>query len=177
MKLLAIIGLGFSLVTSFYFWQTSTIQADATQTRPSFSLPDLDNKVHDNSEWDGKIVVVNFWATWCPPCVEEIPIFIDLQKKYGKQGLQFVGIAMDDAESVKNFVDAVGINYPILLEQKRGRVSQSFGNHLGALPFTAVINRQGMIIDRQMGGISREEITQMIQPLLHDNDSLPASAI
>jgi thiol-disulfide isomerase/thioredoxin len=177
MRLVIALALSFFLITSLYFWQnTASIQTDATQTRPSFSLPDLENKLHDNSEWDGKVVVVNFWATWCPPCVEEIPIFIDLQKEYGKQDLQFIGVAIDDAESVKNFADAVGINYPILLEQKRGKVSQNFGNHLGALPFTVVVDRQGRIIGRQMGGITREEIMQMLQPLLHD-DNPSASTI
>jgi peroxiredoxin len=103
--------------------------------------------------------------------VAEIPLFIELQKKYGKQGLQFVGVAIDDAESVKNFADAMGINYPILLEQKRGTVAQSFGNSLGALPFTAVVNRQGAIVDKQMGGISRQELMTMIQPLLEDDQN------
>jgi len=172
MRLLAILVIVgcFALITSSYFGQ-SAVTVDTTQTRPNFSLPDLENKLHSNSEWDGKVVVVNFWATWCPPCVAEIPLFIELQKKYGKQGLQFVGVAIDDAESVKNFADAMGINYPILLEQKRGTVAQSFGNSLGALPFTAVVNRQGAIVDKQMGGISRQELMTMIQPLLEDDQN------
>jgi thiol-disulfide isomerase/thioredoxin len=178
MRLIVALALSFSLITSLYFWQNpSSVQADATQTRPSFRLPDLENKLHDNSEWDGKVVVVNFWATWCPPCVEEIPLFIDLQKEYSKQGLQFIGVAIDDAESVKNFADAVGINYPILLEQKRGKVSQNFGNRMGALPFTVVVDRQGRIVGRQMGGITREEIMQMLQPLLQGDKQPPAAAI
>lgn len=158
----------FSVVTmaTFYTLQSRMETAEAAQLRPSFVLPDLQNKSHSNSEWDGKVVVVNFWATWCPPCVEEIPMFIELQKKYGAQGLQFVGIAVDDAESVKNFSEAMGINYPILLETGRSKLAFSFGNHLGALPFTVVINQQGMIVARQMGGVSRSEMLQMFEPLL-----------
>jgi thiol-disulfide isomerase/thioredoxin len=155
-------------ITGVYFWQPHIQSVEAAQLRPSFTLPDLQNKSHSNSEWDGKIVVVNFWATWCPPCVEEIPMFIELQKKYGEQGLQFIGIAMDDAESVKNFAEAMNINYPILLDVKRSKLAFDFGNQLGALPFTAIINRQGMIVDRQMGGVSRAEMLQMLEPLLKD---------
>jgi len=162
-----------AFATTVYFWQHAVTAADITQqsVRPNFSLPDLEKKIHSNREWDGKIVVVNFWATWCPPCVAEIPMFIELQKKYGKRGLQFIGVAIDDAESVKNFVDTMGINYPILLEHSRGTTARSFGNSLGALPFTAIVNQQGVIVDRQMGEISRQELLRVIQPMLDSLDS------
>lgn len=165
-KLAVILLLSAVTMAAFYTLQLHGGMVEAAQLRPSFTLPDLQNKPRSNSEWDGKIVVVNFWATWCPPCIQEIPTFIELQKKYQSQGVQFVGIAVDDAESVKNFAETIGINYPILLESGRGKLALSFGNQLGALPFTAVINPQGMIVARQMGEVSRAEMLQMLEPLL-----------
>jgi len=135
--------------------------------RPDFELPDLEGKIYKNSEWDGKVVVVNFWATWCPPCIREIPVFIELQKQYGKKGLQFVGIAIDKTESIADFVDTLEINYPILISQHEGiAISQNFGNHLGALPFTAVVNRKGTIVFRRPGQIDEEMAEKEILSLL-----------
>jgi thiol-disulfide isomerase/thioredoxin len=122
--------------------------------RPDFELPDLKGNIHKNSEWDGKVIVVNFWATWCPPCLKEIPVFVELQKRYGKNGLQFVGIAIDKADEVTDFVDTLAINYPVLISEYDGiAISQAFGNYLGALPFTAVVNREGKIVFRRAGEI------------------------
>lgn len=174
MKKWAVILLfGVMATAGFYTLQPRVEIAEAAQLRPSFTLPDLQNNPHSNSEWDGKIVVVNFWATWCPPCIKEIPTFIELQKKYESRGVQFVGIAVDDAESVKNFAETMGINYPILLETGRSRLALGFGNQLGVLPFTAVINPQGVIVERQMGEVSRLEMLQMLEPLLKNKSSAP----
>jgi len=135
--------------------------------RPDFELPDLEGKNHKNSEWDGKVVVVNFWATWCPPCIREIPVFVDLQKQYAKKGLQFVGIAIDKPDNVADFVDTVTINYPVLISEYDGiAISQAFGNYLGALPFTAVVNREGKIVFRRSGEIDEKMAKKEILPLL-----------
>ena len=80
-----------------------------------FSLPDTDGKVHNINEWRGKIVVLNFWATWCPPCRAEVPLFVDTQEKFRKDGLVIVGVAIDKKQDVANFVDSYFINYPVLI--------------------------------------------------------------
>jgi len=135
--------------------------------RPDFELPDLQGNLHKNAEWDGKIVVVNFWATWCPPCIKEIPVFMDLQKQYGKKGLQFIGIAIDKKREVIDFMETLAINYPVLISESDGiALSQAFGNYLGALPFTAVINREGKIVFRRPGEIDLEMAEKEILPLL-----------
>lgn len=149
----------------------SLLKADASPTRrPDFSLLDLHGQKRSNSEWDGKVVVVNFWATWCPPCVAEIPLFVELQNQYAARGVQFIGIALDDMEPVKGFVDKLKVNYPVLVDKYKGiEVAQSFGNRMGALPFTVVIDQNGIIVLRHPGEIIRETIEKAILPLLRQS--------
>lgn len=135
--------------------------------RPAFALPDLDGRLRDVSEWNGQILVVNFWATWCPPCRREMPAFIELQKRYGAQGVQFVGIALDEAAKVQDYVDAMGIEYPILLGDNQAiEVAKQFGNRFGALPYTAIVDRNGRIANTFRGEVSRETAEENIQALL-----------
>lgn len=153
---------------------TSLVGCDSPQTaeheptrRPDFSLPDLQGKIHANSEWDGKIVVVNFWATWCPPCIREIPMFIEMQEKYADRGLQFVGVAVDTSHAVQTFVERERVNYPILLgDQEAISIAISFGDHVGGLPFTAIVDRQGYIVLREIGEMRQRQFEQVILPLL-----------
>lgn len=134
---------------------------------PEFSLADLKGQVHHHSEWQGQVVVVNFWATWCPPCIEEIPIFIELQQKYGHQGVQFIGIAIDSLEKVKAFAQRLEINYPLLVDEEQAiDIAIQFGNHMGALPFTVFVNRQGNMVVQHPGALKRRKAEQLILSLL-----------
>ncbi len=131
------------------------------------NLPDLSGKQRTLKEWQGKVLVVNFWATWCPPCRKEIPEFISLQKTFGEKGLQFIGIAIEAQAPVQEFAQSFGVNYPILIAGDDGIVqSLVFGNWAGGLPFTVIIDRQGQIRHRQAGEMSREQILEQIKPLL-----------
>lgn len=135
---------------------------------PAFNLPDLSGHQHHISEWQGKILVINFWATWCPPCLKEIPDFIALQEQYKTQDLQFIGIALEDREPVAKYATATGINYPILLGGDNGiALARQLGNSVGAIPFTLIVDRQGQIILRHPGELSKERITTAITPLLN----------
>ena len=119
------------------------------------------------SEWDGKVLVVNFWATWCPPCRKEIPEFIALQKEYGPRGLQFVGLALDDADRVRNFAATMKVNYPLLVgDDPVYAAASAYGNKAGVLPFTAIIDRQGRVIYTHAGELTREEAESVLLPLL-----------
>jgi thiol-disulfide isomerase/thioredoxin len=103
------------------------------------SLPDLDGKEQALGQWKGKVLIVNFWATWCVPCREEMPEFVKLQKEFGDRGVQFVGIAVDDPAKVRQFAAELGLNYPALIGGYGAiELSKSLGNRVGALPYTLV---------------------------------------
>lgn len=136
------------------------------QPHIDFALPDLDGKTHHLGEWDGKIIIVNFWATWCPPCRKEIPDFVQLQEKYGTVGVQFVGVAVDQPEAIRDFIRTQPLNYPILVGDEEGSISKQFGNNIGALPYTAVIDRKGKINVTSRGQFHRADVEAAIKELL-----------
>ncbi|TDX99587.1 TlpA family protein disulfide reductase [Thiohalophilus thiocyanatoxydans] len=140
---------------------------DTPEIRPDFGLQDLDDELRHVSEWDGDVLIVNFWATWCPPCRREIPAFIDLQEEYRDQGLTIVGIAIDTKQDTVDFVDPLGINYPILIGEKEGiALSKDYGNRLGVLPYTIIVDRDGKITETHRNELTFEEAEAMIKPLL-----------
>lgn len=143
--------------------------AQAVSAEPVFaaSFADLDGKQQPLKQWRGKVMVLNFWAPWCPPCREEIPDFIKLQEKYRERGLVFVGVALDEKLKVQTFADEMGINYPILLgEMDAVDLSGKIGNRLGGLPFTVVIDRDGRIVASEVGGLTLEQLEKSVLPLL-----------
>ncbi len=147
--------------------QSTNVETGTPSVAPAFSLKDLHDKVHSSQEWQGKVMMVNFWASWCPPCVREIPAFIKLQAAYEKQGLVIIGIALDSKQNVADFVDPMDINYPILLAEKEGvALSKTYGNRLGVLPYTVIVDRTGKIIYTQRGELTFDIAEKVIKPLL-----------
>ena len=131
------------------------------------ALPDLSNDTQAIKQWQGKVLILNFWAPWCPPCRAEIPGFVRLQDKFGAEGLQFVGIALDEHDKVQNFADETAINYPILLGDLAAvNLSRAAGNRLGGLPYTLVLNRRGSPVATLIGGVDEARIEGIIKPLL-----------
>lgn len=132
--------------------------------RPEFAAPDLNGDLRNIKEWDGELIMLNFWATWCPPCKKEIPIFIELQKTYAHQGVQIIGIAIDNPESTKEFADNIGINYPTLLAEADGVIlAKHFGNGYGILPYTVIINRKGEISDTIKGELNKIQAENLLE--------------
>ena len=132
-----------------------------------FSLPDLEGKRRSLKEWRGKVVVLNFWATWCPPCREEIPLFIGLQKQYGGNGLQFLGVAIDRREDVASYYARIGMNYPTLIgDDEVIEIMRGYGNRMGSLPYSVVIDRDGQVVARKLGAFRGPELESLLIPLL-----------
>ena len=137
------------------------------QRRPDFSLPDPDGKPVTPADFDGKVLVVNFWATWCPPCLEEMPAFMRLQERYAARGVQFLGVAMDEVENVRRFVADLGLNYPTVHGQADAmRVASAYGNRVGALPFTAVVAADGTIAHVHTGALEEAAAEALIEQTL-----------
>ena len=132
---------------------------------PDFELTSLDGKRVKLSDYRGKAVLLNFWATWCSPCKVEMPWFVDLQKKYGNDGLVVLGVAMDDSDSAKiaQFASEMGVNYPVLLGTDK--VSEEYGN-VEFLPTSFYIDREGKFVGKGVGLLARSEIEGNIQKAL-----------
>lgn len=131
---------------------------------PEITLNDLTGTPRQLSEWRGKLILVNFWATWCAPCLHEIPMLMDMQQQYGGRGLQVVGAAMDEVEAVRIGAPRLGIQYPVLVgDSEIINAMQALGDQLGALPYSVLINANGMIVSRKHGEFERDELIQLIE--------------
>lgn len=131
----------------------------------SAQLPDLQNKMQSFSQWKGKPLIINFWATWCSPCREEIPEFIALQKQYAGK-VRFIGVAIDEQKDVAAFSKQYGINYPVLFgEANAMELMRKEGNQLGGLPFTAIYNAKGERIAIELGRLKKEKLENYLKDL------------
>ena len=132
---------------------------------PNFTLQTLDGKNLSLADLKGKAVVVNFWATWCGPCKIETPWLVELQNEYGAQGLQVVGVAMDDSgkDEIEKFAKDMGVNYPVLIGKEA--VGDAYGG-VPALPESFFVSRDGKIVDRIIGLKGRAEIEDAVKKAL-----------
>jgi thiol-disulfide isomerase/thioredoxin len=140
---------------------------------PDFELPTLEGKNLKLSDLRGKAVLLNFWATYCGPCKIEMPWFVELQKEYGPQGFQIVGVAMDDAstEDIAKFAKEMGVNYPILIGKES--VGESYGG-VNVLPTTFFVDRGGKLIAREFGLQSRSVFVDDIKKALSQGQAVQA---
>ncbi len=153
------------------FSQTSKPAAEAPSLigskLPNYSLLSLDGVRERSEQWLGKIQVINFWATWCPPCKREIPTLIEVQNEFRDHNVQIIGIALDDPRAVEKYVAEIGINYPILVgDDDVVRVSESLGNDMGILPYTVIVNQAGNISFIRYGEVDKETVESEIRKLL-----------
>ena len=138
--------------------------AASGNSAPDFTVTDIEGKKLSLSDYKGKVVLLNFWATWCTPCRAEIPAFVEMQQKNGPQGFQVIGISMDDeAKPVREFYQKLNMNYPVAVGDDK--LAQSFGGVLG-LPISFLIDREGRIAAQYVGATDISVIEKAIADLL-----------
>ncbi len=169
-------GSAFALGAALFVWRAENRDTDAprhveAQATSSSLLaarfPDLDGRERALGEWKGQVLVVNFWATWCAPCREEIPLFVAMEDKYGARGLQIVGLAIDRLDPVRAFARELGVNYPLLIGGFEAvEIMRPLGNSAGALPFSVIYDRGGQAVLARLGAFHTDELESRLRPLL-----------
>ena len=167
LRLISILVVVAALVGGAVLWQQRRGPAPAqiattALPAPAWKLKDLDGHEVSSDQFKGKVVVVDFWATWCGPCVEEIPGYIALQKKYGPRGLVMVGVSLDrkGPAHVKQFAVANGMNYTLVMGDEA--VVEAFGS-FQAIPTTFLISREGRILNQKTGAAPAEEYEKLVK--------------
>ena len=128
------------------------------------SFTDLDGKSQSLGQWQKKLLVINFWATWCAPCKEEMPIFANLQQKFSSNGVQFIGIAADSRSNVSNFVQKSPVSYPVYPDESGAiAFSKRLGNRFGLLPHTVVVAPGGEVVYAKLGLIVEDEFVTILR--------------
>ncbi|ACT47068.1 TlpA family protein disulfide reductase [Methylotenera mobilis] len=130
-------------------------------------LPDIYGKMQDLGQYRHKVIIVNFWATWCPPCREEMPELIALQQAYQDKNVVVLGIALDEPAQVAQYLKSTSVNYPIVANDVAGSMlGEQLGNDKGVLPYTVIINTDGNIVNAHFGRITQAMIEASIKPLI-----------
>ena len=176
--MLIMVVMGFAIRT--YFLNPSTKESVtntsasnlSTQALFAAQLPDVDDKPQALKQWQGKTIVLNFWATWCPPCRQEMPELSALNTEYKSRNVVVIGIAIDEMSAVKAFVrdtksDAIKVSYPLLAAEVEGLgLASSLGNDKGVLPFTIIIKPDGTIAKSYSGRITKPLLTETLSKIL-----------
>lgn len=134
--------------------------------RSDFELADLDGRSRRLSEFDGKLVLLNFWATWCGPCREEMPLLDSTHEKFADKGLLVVGIAVDDADAVRDYLKDYPVRYPVLLSGDDDDVPLRYGDTRYVLPYSVLIGRDGRLLAQRAGYFSTDSLTDWLRPHL-----------
>lgn len=165
--------------TGFYLKHTMTSQAafaeSTGQCRPNYELRDLSGEKVSGETWDGKVVLLNFWAAWCPPCRREIPAFSEVREFYHEDGFEVIGIAIDDLDSVRQFLaDTGSVRYPQLIgEEDATLLMRELGNKSGGLPFSVLLDRSGAVRFTKSGELKKTALIDKLRQLLDEPAATP----
>ena len=167
-EVLGLLGVGAIAGIAGWWWSSEREAGSPSGVDGATSgFVDLEGKTRSLAEWDGRVRVLNFWATWCAPCREEIPALVLARKKLLPSGVEFIGIAIDQASKVAEFVRSVPISYPVLVAGAPAlELVRQLGNPSGGLPFTVVLNAQGAIAHRNLGAVTQEKIEAQVRGVL-----------
>jgi thiol-disulfide isomerase/thioredoxin len=167
-EILALAGVGVAAAVAGAVLGPIALQSrSGASTLLSTVFPDTAGQPRRLREWTGKVAACNFWATWCAPCREEIPLLISLYGKYRDQGLDIVGIGIDTPAKIVEFAANLQITYPLLVGDARALdLMRNLGNEGGALPYTVVLDRQGTVAYRKLGALRQGELDAILLPLL-----------
>ena len=145
----------------------SPVTEATTQKLMLLSFADLNGKAQTLSQWRGKVLVVNFWATWCPPCREEIPGLMRTQSRYAPNGVKVVGIALDNVAKVQDYATEMSVDYSLLIGGAETlATSKDLGNRAGVLPYTVILDRNGKVAFTHAGALTEASLDAVLLPLL-----------
>jgi peroxiredoxin len=133
----------------------------------NISFPDLQGHPQALKQWQGKVLVLNFWATWCPPCREEMPELSAMQNQYKDQKMVILGLSTDDLEKTKDFIKTASVSYPILAgDTEAMNLAETLGNNRGILPYTVIVDANGTVVKTFFGRVNQQLLEKTIIPLL-----------
>ena len=166
----AMIALAAGVITRMMAQETRTAEPvlapDAVTQVFATRLTDARGNPEAFAQWKGKTLVINFWATWCPPCRQEIPAFSRLQGKYASNGVQFVGIALDTSDNILNYAKQNHVSYPLFIAEEKGaELSRQLGNSRLALPYTVVVDPKGEPRLTRLGRVSEQELDTLLHKI------------
>lgn len=155
--------IGFALFISVFSLNINAADARKILGKPSpgVYLADVNGHHLSLKQWHGKVILINFWATWCSPCIKEIPLLNTFQKRYAEDDLQIVGIAIDNAAAINKFTRKIPIQYPNLIGN--AELVLAFGNQAGSLPYTVIIDQHGKIVEIASGMLTETYLQKTIE--------------
>lgn len=166
-KLLLVAGLavGAALAGILSYRLLDPLQvSQATVAAPPIKFTTIDDKTLTLASLRGRWVLINFWASWCAPCMDELPHLVAAQANYGSLGLQIVGPALDEPEAIRPMLTRFGINYPVTADFAGGDTAmRAFGNDKGALPFSVLIDPEGYVVERVLGGMDEQDLRELLE--------------
>jgi len=128
---------------------------------------DMNGEPQSLKKWQGKVIVLNFWATWCPPCREEMPELSAMQEQYNNKNLIIIGLSTDDLDTTKTFIKKAPVSYPILAgDMQAMKLAETLGNNRGILPYTVILDVKGAVVKTFFGRVNQQILEKTVTPLL-----------